>query len=295
MAVVFGAVRAITPGHGASAAPTRGRGRPCAARSRRAAFRATSHRARRGWRRLDARQPESAAREPLVIDNETASVPEQDLDAVAAAPDEDEKVTDVRIERELAAHERGQAIVAAAQIGRLGRKVNLGPRCKRQRASRARTRATYATSRPSTSTRTSPTTTSTPAGSAAVAAVTTGNHRASCSPRRNCQRHQASVCGFTRRRRATSAIASPSSTSRTNCSQNERERLAVTRARVHRYVHAAQASLLVRLRIARLSVAKTGDITGTFPRCASSSRPELPFWGGLSCPPKDMFARRIFR
>ena len=54
--------------------------------------------------RTNARHSEATLREPLVIEDEAATVPEKHLDAVHASPHEDEEVTRVRIERQRLAH-----------------------------------------------------------------------------------------------------------------------------------------------------------------------------------------------
>jgi hypothetical protein len=96
------------------------------------------------------RHPEPAACEPFVIQDESASVPEQDLDPVAAAADEHEQVSCEWIEREDVSYERAEPIVTAAKIDRLGREEDLHPGGERQHVARtaARSAATYCSSLP---------------------------------------------------------------------------------------------------------------------------------------------------
>src|SRR5579859_6791273 len=61
----------------------------------------------------NARQSEAAALQALVVDDEAAAVPEEDLDPVAAAPDEDEEMALERVHAPLVAHERVEPVVAA--------------------------------------------------------------------------------------------------------------------------------------------------------------------------------------
>src|SRR5580704_208320 len=76
----------------------------------------------------DARKAEAAPLEALVVDDEAASIPEEDLDPVAAASDEDEEMAGERVHTPLVAHDGKQAIVTAAQVHRLGRQVDMDAR-----------------------------------------------------------------------------------------------------------------------------------------------------------------------
>src|SRR5208282_2662563 len=125
---------------------------------------------------------EPTALESLVIDHESASIPEQDLDPVATAAHEGIKVPGERIHAPLVTHDREEPVVTAAQIDRLSRQVDVDARRKRQHRSRSRvtSSATYAGSTPTcTRTTTPPTPTSMrPSSPLALAALTrTGSNR----------------------------------------------------------------------------------------------------------------------
>ncbi len=68
---------------------------------------------------VDARQPESALRESLVVDDEAPAVPEENLDAVTPLPKEDEVVAAVGIAREHTRDESGETVVPPSQVDRL--------------------------------------------------------------------------------------------------------------------------------------------------------------------------------
>ena len=74
----------------------------------------------------DPRHAEAAAREALVIEDETASIPKQDLDAINTTTDEDEEVSFEWVHLEACAHERDEAVVAAPEIHGLDGEIDLG-------------------------------------------------------------------------------------------------------------------------------------------------------------------------
>jgi len=72
----------------------------------------------------DARRSKSPALQPLVIENESASIPKQDLAAIATAPQEHEQVSGKEVHFPLTTHDAAQAIVAPAQIDWLNGQVD---------------------------------------------------------------------------------------------------------------------------------------------------------------------------
>ena len=72
----------------------------------------------------DARCSESPALQPLVIENESAPIPKQDLAAIATAPQEHEQVSGKEVHFPLTTHDAAQAIVAPAQIDWLNGQVD---------------------------------------------------------------------------------------------------------------------------------------------------------------------------
>ena len=67
----------------------------------------------------------SAAREPLVINNEPATVPEGHFDTIDAAPDEDEEMALQRVHFESATNEGDTPIVPTSKLDGLGREIDL--------------------------------------------------------------------------------------------------------------------------------------------------------------------------
>src|SRR5580692_803250 len=130
----------------------------------------------------DARQTEAAALEALVVDDEAASVPEQDLDPVAAAAHEDEQMSRERVHAPLVADDRVETVVAAAQVHRLGRQVDVDTRRQRQHRLRSNvtSSATYAGPSPPRTRRSASPTASSMTVSSSVApagATRTGSNR----------------------------------------------------------------------------------------------------------------------
>lgn len=72
----------------------------------------------------EARRSESPALQPLVIENEPASIPKQNLAAIATAPQEHEQVSGKEVHFPLTTHDAAQAIVAPAEIDWLNRQVD---------------------------------------------------------------------------------------------------------------------------------------------------------------------------
>ncbi|MGC4095111.1 MAG: hypothetical protein QM756_45765 [Polyangiaceae bacterium] len=93
----------------------------------------------------DTGRLKSALLEALIIQHQAASVPEQDLAAVAPTPQENKQVTREQIHSPLAANDAAQPIVASAQIDRVQRQVN--PHTGRQRQ-QARNLETSAATKP---------------------------------------------------------------------------------------------------------------------------------------------------
>jgi len=82
--------------------------------------------------RRNGRDPKTTLRKPLVIENETSAVPEQYLDAVSSATDEDEEVTVEGVHPKACPNERGEPVVSTAEIHRLQREVDPDPGCNAQ-------------------------------------------------------------------------------------------------------------------------------------------------------------------
>lgn len=78
-----------------------------------------------------ARQAESPALEALVVQDEAAPIPEQDLAAVGAAAEEDEEMAAVEIELPLPLNDGGQPVVATAHVDLADREID--PNARRQR------------------------------------------------------------------------------------------------------------------------------------------------------------------
>ena len=75
--------------------------------------------ARGDLRRVDRGQPEAALLETLVVDDEAAVVPGEDLRAVSAARDEDEEVAGEHVLSPAGAHEGDEPINAVPHVDRL--------------------------------------------------------------------------------------------------------------------------------------------------------------------------------
>ncbi len=113
----------------------------------------------------DPRGPKSATLKSLVIENESAAIPKQDITAVSLTSQKHEQVTGEQIHPPLPLNNGAQPVVVTAQIDRLHREVD--PNAARQRQhlpSALRTATTYAGSQPSRKlTRTEPNSASTDA------------------------------------------------------------------------------------------------------------------------------------
>ena len=72
----------------------------------------------------DPRRSETALLETLVIENETATVPKQDLAAVASTPQKYEQMAGEQVHSPLPAHDATQAIVTTAKVDWLNCEVN---------------------------------------------------------------------------------------------------------------------------------------------------------------------------
>jgi hypothetical protein len=90
----------------------------------------------------DLRESKSPLGKPLVIDDESVPVPEEDLDAIASPTEEDEEMTFIGIELPGVSDEADEAIVTAAEVDGLGGEVDANTRG--QRNHRARTPETTA-------------------------------------------------------------------------------------------------------------------------------------------------------
>jgi len=77
-------------------------------------------------------QLETPASETLVVDDEAAAVPKQDLHPIPTLADEDKEVAGEGVERECAAHERTESVVPTPQVDGLGGQVHLGAGCNAQ-------------------------------------------------------------------------------------------------------------------------------------------------------------------
>src|SRR5207245_3424684 len=100
---------------------------------------------------VDDRQLESTALEPLEVDDVAVLVPEQDLEHVAALPDEDEEMSLVRIPLEDLLDDRAQPVDAVAHVDQAGRKVDAHTWWKSQHqppSSTAMARANASSSKP---------------------------------------------------------------------------------------------------------------------------------------------------
>jgi hypothetical protein len=67
---------------------------------------------------------EAALRQSLVVNDESVSVPEEDLYAVASATKEHEQVAFVRVELPRVPHEPDEPVVPTAKVDRLGGEVD---------------------------------------------------------------------------------------------------------------------------------------------------------------------------
>lgn len=79
----------------------------------------------------EARRSKSATLEPLVIEDQAATIPKKDLAAVAAASQEDEQVPGEEIHSPLATNDAAQPVVPAAEIHGCNRQID--PNTRRQR------------------------------------------------------------------------------------------------------------------------------------------------------------------
>ena len=79
----------------------------------------------------DARKAEASLLEALVVEDEAAAVPGEDLDAVAATAAEDEEMAAVQV-MSASAHEAPEPVDAAAEIDRASGQEDLHGRGKRQ-------------------------------------------------------------------------------------------------------------------------------------------------------------------
>ena len=66
----------------------------------------------------DTREAKTAALQSLVIDDEAATIPEEDLYPVHAPAEESEQVPRVRIVTELRPHRRAEPVVTTAEVNR---------------------------------------------------------------------------------------------------------------------------------------------------------------------------------
>lgn len=82
----------------------------------------------------DARRAKAALFQPLVIENQPATIPEQDLAAVPATPKKHEQVSGEEVHAPLSADDAAQAIVATAKVDGLDSEVD--PNTRRQREQR---------------------------------------------------------------------------------------------------------------------------------------------------------------
>jgi len=179
--------------------------------------------------RFDIGHAESALGQTLIVDDEAASVPEEDLHAIDPPADEYEEVPLERIHAESRSHKRGQAIMSASQIDGLGRQVDTRPRRNAQHPTRSAAikRVRYSTS-VSEWTRMIRSLIWISIGLEGAAAVrdgrtTTGNNSGRLGATFfSRQRHHERVRGWTPYRRATSATVEPRSTSALSCCQNSR-------------------------------------------------------------------------
>jgi hypothetical protein len=73
---------------------------------------------------MESRKPETSLLQTLVVEDEAAVVPGEDLQAVTAPGNEGEEMAGVDVFLPIAAHDVGQAIDAAAQIDRLTSEEN---------------------------------------------------------------------------------------------------------------------------------------------------------------------------
>jgi hypothetical protein len=91
-----------------------------------------------------ARPAKPALLEALVVDDEAAAVPEEDLHAIVRAAEEDEEVTGERVLLPLLAHDGEQAVVAHPHVDRRGGHVdpNAARKAQHRAASAAASSAT---------------------------------------------------------------------------------------------------------------------------------------------------------
>src|ERR1700722_8626720 len=130
----------------------------------------------------NGREAEAASLQALVVDDEPASVPEQDLDPVTAAPHEDEQVPCEWIHAPFVSDDREQAVVTASQVDRLCRGGDVYARRGHQHRARSSVTspATYAGPNPPRTRRmASPTASSMTVSSSTAPAVAnrTGSNR----------------------------------------------------------------------------------------------------------------------
>jgi hypothetical protein len=80
----------------------------------------------------EARRSKSTELEPLVIEDEAATIPKQNLAAIAAAPQKNEQMPGEEIHAPLPSHDAAQPVVPAAEIDRLNREIDPNTRWKSQ-------------------------------------------------------------------------------------------------------------------------------------------------------------------
>lgn len=79
----------------------------------------------------EARRTKTAFLKPLVIENESAAIPKQDLAAVSSTPQKHEQMPGEQVHAPLPTHDAAQTIVATAKIDGLDCEVDPNARWQR--------------------------------------------------------------------------------------------------------------------------------------------------------------------
>jgi len=166
----------------------------------------------------DLRESKSPLGKPLVIDDESVPVPEEDFHAIASPTEEDEEMTFIGIELPGVSDEADEAIVTAAEVDGLGGEVDANTRGQSNHRARMpeTTAATYSAGVPDSKRTRTPSQRSSTADARGAGVV--GSRTASSTNRGatalrlsapSFQRHQDSVRAFRRWRAQKAESGSP--------------------------------------------------------------------------------------